>query len=156
MYFVQVYSKTSTTHYCLAALFTVEAEHTSYNSEYGGNVVMGCRFSSKPANSQNDLKVIWHWMDGSPDQEVIRLVGNLESSSSSKFKGRVKLLTDELKNSWAKIQVLLVFLFIYLLNMNNTKHTGVFVLVSGQYNTLASGQYNTNTSVFVLYWPDEF
>ncbi|XP_032426896.1 programmed cell death 1 ligand 1 isoform X1 [Xiphophorus hellerii] len=89
----------------LAALFTVEAEHTSYNSEYGGNVVMGCRFSSKPANSQNDLKVIWHWMDGSPDQEVIRLVGNLESSSSSKFKGRVKLLTDELKNSWAKIQI---------------------------------------------------
>uniref|UniRef100_A0A3B5L6T6 Ig-like domain-containing protein n=1 Tax=Xiphophorus couchianus TaxID=32473 RepID=A0A3B5L6T6_9TELE len=105
MYFVQVYSKPSTTHYCLAALFTVEAEHTSYNSEYGGNVVMGCRFSSKPANSQNDLKVIWHWMDGSPDQEVIRLVGNLESSSSSKFKGRVKLLTDELKNSWAKIQI---------------------------------------------------
>ncbi|XP_054896382.1 programmed cell death 1 ligand 1-like isoform X2 [Poeciliopsis prolifica] len=89
----------------LAALFTVEAEHTSYSSEYGGNVVMGCRFSSKPANPQNDLKVIWHRLDGSPDQEVIRLVDNFESSASSKFKGRVKILTDELKNSWAKIQI---------------------------------------------------
>ncbi|XP_008422256.1 programmed cell death 1 ligand 1 isoform X1 [Poecilia reticulata] len=89
----------------LAALFTVEAEHTSYNSEYGGSVVMGCRFSSKPANPQNDLKVVWHLTDTGPDQEVIRLVDNLESSASSKFKGRVKLLTDELKNSWAKIQI---------------------------------------------------
>uniref|UniRef100_A0A3B3TS16 Ig-like domain-containing protein n=1 Tax=Poecilia latipinna TaxID=48699 RepID=A0A3B3TS16_9TELE len=108
----------------LAALFTVEAEHTSYNSEYGGSVVMGCRFSSKPANPQNDLKVIWHLMDAGPDQEVIRLVNNLESSVSSKFKGRVKLLTDELKNSWAKIQVFLLFYYLFT-SYELYKHTGV-------------------------------
>ncbi|KAM4719232.1 programmed cell death 1 ligand 1-like [Anableps anableps] len=89
----------------LAALFTVEAERTLYMSEYGGNVVMGCKFSSKPENPQHDLKVIWHWMDGNLYQEVIRLKDNVENSTSSKYQGRVKLLTDELKNGWAKLQI---------------------------------------------------
>lgn len=89
----------------LAALFTVEAERTTYLSKYGGDVVMGCRFSSNPANPQHDLKVIWQWMDAKPSEEVIRLGHNLENSTSPKYQGRVKLLTDELKNGWAKLKI---------------------------------------------------
>ncbi|XP_015236525.1 PREDICTED: programmed cell death 1 ligand 1-like isoform X2 [Cyprinodon variegatus] len=88
----------------LAALFTVEAEQTSYMSEYGGNVVLGCKFSSQPENPQNGLKVIWHWMTSNP-QEVMRLEDSVESFASPKYHGRVKLLSDELKNGWAKLQI---------------------------------------------------
>lgn len=66
---------------------------------------MGCRFSSKPANPQHDLKVIWYWMDSKPSEEVIRLGDNLVNSVSPKYQGRVKLLADELKNGWAKLKV---------------------------------------------------
>ncbi|KAK5620189.1 hypothetical protein CRENBAI_000686, partial [Crenichthys baileyi] len=89
----------------LAGLFTVKAERTTYLSEYGGNVVMGCRFSSEPGNTHRDLKVIWHLMVTNQYQEVIRIENNLEDIASPKYQGRVKLLTDELRNGWAKLQI---------------------------------------------------
>lgn len=88
--------------------FTVEAEHTKYTSEYGGSVVMGCKFYPKPSHPQNDLKVTWHWTAASPYQEVIRIDKAVEHSTSQKYQSRVKFLTDELKDGWAKIQVLLL------------------------------------------------
>lgn len=92
-------------HVLPAVLFTVEAERTNYASEYGGNVVMGCRFSPKPSHPQKDLKVTWLWTSASPYQEVIRKVNASEHSTSQKYEGRVRLLTDELQHGWAKIQV---------------------------------------------------
>ncbi|MEQ2299371.1 hypothetical protein AMECASPLE_014440 [Ameca splendens] len=57
------------------------------------------------ANTHRDLKVIWHLMVTNQHQEVIRIENNLENIASPKYRGRVKLLTDELKNGWAKLQI---------------------------------------------------
>ncbi|XP_072228394.1 uncharacterized protein [Leuresthes tenuis] len=89
----------------LSVLFTVEAGQTTYKSEFGGNVVMGCRFSLKPARPNSDLKVTWHWTTDAPYQEVIRIDNGAEHSASQKYQGRVRLLTDELKDGWAKLQM---------------------------------------------------
>uniref|UniRef100_A0A3Q2PDX0 Programmed cell death 1 ligand 1 n=1 Tax=Fundulus heteroclitus TaxID=8078 RepID=A0A3Q2PDX0_FUNHE len=97
--------KTSTACCFLAALFTVEAEQATYMSEFGGNVVMGCKFSSNPANPHRDLKVNWHRKTNGIYEEVIRLEDNLENSASPKYQGRVELLTGELKNGWAKLKI---------------------------------------------------
>ena len=84
----------------------MEAEQTTYKSEFGGNVVMGCRFSLKPARPNSDLKVTWHWTTDAPYQEVIRIDNGAEHSASQKYQGRVRLLTNELKDGWAKLQVI--------------------------------------------------
>ncbi|XP_041825113.1 programmed cell death 1 ligand 1-like isoform X2 [Melanotaenia boesemani] len=89
----------------LSVLFIVEAEQTMYQSEFGGKVVMGCKFFPKPSNPHSDLKVIWQWTNNHVYQEVIRIDNNQEHSASQKYQGRVKLLTDELKEGWAKLQV---------------------------------------------------
>ncbi|KAM4528083.1 uncharacterized protein PAE49_000042 isoform 2-T2 [Odontesthes bonariensis] len=89
----------------LSVLFTVEAEQTMYKSEFGGNVVMGCRFSLKPSRPNSDLKVTWHWTTAAPFQEVIRIDNGAEHSTSQKYQGRVRLLTDELKDGWAKLEM---------------------------------------------------
>ncbi|XP_023133811.1 uncharacterized protein si:ch211-241b2.5 isoform X1 [Amphiprion ocellaris] len=88
----------------LSVLFTVQAEQTIYKSEYGGNVVMGCRFSPEPANPQSDLKVTWHRITSSSSPEVIRF-DNGKISASQSHQGRVRLLIEELKNGWAKLEM---------------------------------------------------
>ncbi|XP_020563390.1 programmed cell death 1 ligand 2 [Oryzias latipes] len=89
----------------LSVLFTVEAEQTMYSSEFGGEVVMGCRFSKKATQPNSDLKVTWHWTSSGLHQELIRLDNTADYSVPPKYQGRVKLLTEELKNGWAKLQL---------------------------------------------------
>ncbi|RVE65686.1 hypothetical protein OJAV_G00119060 [Oryzias javanicus] len=89
----------------LSVLFTVEAEQTMYSSEFGGEVVMGCRFSTKASKPHSDLKVTWHWTSSELHQELIRLDNTMDYTVSPKYQGRVKLLTEELKNGWAKLQL---------------------------------------------------
>ncbi|XP_047425023.1 uncharacterized protein LOC124996249 [Mugil cephalus] len=89
----------------LSVFFTVDAEQAAYQSEFGGNVVMGCKFHPKPSTSKADLTVRWHWITQNSVQEVVKIVNGNESSDSHKFKGRVRLLTEELKNGWAKLQI---------------------------------------------------
>ncbi|XP_008288352.1 uncharacterized protein LOC103363383 isoform X2 [Stegastes partitus] len=89
----------------LSVLFTVDAEQTQYTSEFGGTVVMGCRFSPKPADLRSDLKVTWHRTAPNSVQEVIRIDNGVEHATSQKYQGRVRLLTDELQNGWAKLEM---------------------------------------------------
>ncbi|KAG7223921.1 hypothetical protein INR49_015177 [Caranx melampygus] len=89
----------------LADFFTVEAEQTSYVSEFGGDVVMGCSFQPKPANPAADLKVTWHRMTSGAAQEVLQMVNGTAHAASPEYRGRVRLLTEELKDGWAKLQV---------------------------------------------------
>lgn len=91
--------------YFPAVLFTVEAERTVYNSEFGGDVVMGCRFQPKPSNPDAELKVTWHRIAGSSVQEVYQWDKRVGNSASQEYLGRVKLLTEELQEGWAKLQV---------------------------------------------------
>ncbi|KAK2888389.1 hypothetical protein Q8A73_019837 [Channa argus] len=89
----------------LSVLFTVDAEQTTYKSEFGGDVVMGCKFQPKPSNPQAQLKVTWHWLNSTIVREVYQLNNGLEHPASQEYKGRVRLLTEELKEGWAKLQV---------------------------------------------------
>lgn len=76
-----------------------------YKSEFGRDVVMGCKFNPRVLPTHPDLKVTWLWINGTSAQEVIRIDNGLEHSVSQKFYGRVKVLKDELQNGWAKLQV---------------------------------------------------
>ncbi|TKS84555.1 Programmed cell death 1 ligand 1 [Collichthys lucidus] len=90
-------------------LFTVEAEQSSYASEFGEDVVMGCRFQPTLLKPNDDLEVNWHWLDPGKTnpQLVYGMLNKVEQlpSLDSKYRGRVRLLTDELKDGWAKLQI---------------------------------------------------
>lgn len=77
-------------------------------SEFGGDVVMGCRFQPVPSNPDSVSKVTWHWILSNSVREVYRMERGQEklSNQDPDFKGRVTLLTDELRNGWAKLQVI--------------------------------------------------
>ncbi|XP_036972161.1 uncharacterized protein LOC119029453 isoform X2 [Acanthopagrus latus] len=91
----------------LSVLFTVEAEQLHYKAEFGGEVVMGCRFQPKLLSPRDNLKVTWHWGTSSPAREVYRIDNGVEQSASQypDYQGRVKLLTEELADGWAKLQI---------------------------------------------------
>ncbi|KAM9338166.1 uncharacterized protein ABDE67_017725 [Symphorus nematophorus] len=91
----------------LSVLFTVEAEQTMYESEFGGDVVMGCRFQPKLSNPDDHLTVTWHWISSTLLREVYRIDNGVEhlESQHPDYQGRVRLLTEELEEGWAKLQV---------------------------------------------------
>ncbi|XP_068430844.1 butyrophilin subfamily 1 member A1-like [Clinocottus analis] len=92
----------------LSALFTVEAEQTTYEAKFGEDVVMGCRFQPKLSNPKAVLKVTWHWISSlSSAREVYRMDDWKENLASRDpdYRGRVRLLTEELQEGRAKIQV---------------------------------------------------
>ncbi|GLD55223.1 uncharacterized protein AKAME5_000774600 [Lates japonicus] len=89
----------------LSVLFTVEAERPMYTSEFGGDVVMGCRFQPKLTNPQADLKVTWNWLSSTSSREVYQMNNGKEHSASPEYQGRVRLFTEELNEGWAKLQV---------------------------------------------------
>lgn len=95
-------------YYFLAVLFTVEAEQTKYTSEFGGDVVMKCRFQPVPSDTLTGLKVTWHWMKSNSVRKVYVMDDGKEhlSSQDPDFQGRVKLLTEELQKGWAELQVI--------------------------------------------------
>lgn len=90
-----------------AVLFTVEAERTRYESEFGGDVVMGCRFQPKKSSPGDALKVTWHWVTQGSFREVYRIDNGVEqlANQSPDYRGRASLLTEELEEGWAKLQV---------------------------------------------------
>ncbi|XP_070706688.1 programmed cell death 1 ligand 1 isoform X2 [Pempheris klunzingeri] len=89
----------------LSVLFTVQAERAAYDAQFGGEVVMGCRFQPKPLDPQDGLKVAWHRLAGPSAQEVYWMDNGKHRSASPDYQGRVKLLSEELKDGWAKLQV---------------------------------------------------
>uniref|UniRef100_A0A667YKR6 Ig-like domain-containing protein n=1 Tax=Myripristis murdjan TaxID=586833 RepID=A0A667YKR6_9TELE len=92
---------------CVSALFTVQAPQRFYEAEFEGDVVMGCRFQPVPANLHDDLTVTWQRVTSTSSMEVYRMENGMEKlgSQDPQYRGRVRLLTDELKDGWAKLQV---------------------------------------------------
>lgn len=88
-----------------SVLLTVEAEQNRYQSEFGGDVVMGCRF--QPGLSSSDLKVTWHWISSTSAREAYRLDNGVEQSATQDpvYRGRAALLREELEDGWAKLKV---------------------------------------------------
>lgn len=77
-----------------------------YESQFGGDVVMGCRFQPKSSDPSADLKVTWHWIKPESDREVYQMNNGAERSASPEYQGRVRLLTEELREGWAKLKVI--------------------------------------------------
>ncbi|XP_027033809.1 programmed cell death 1 ligand 1 isoform X2 [Tachysurus fulvidraco] len=90
---------------CLQALFVVESEEKSYDGEVHDKVRMGCRFSHIPSVSH--VSVIWKRINPLPTLEVYQLDRGHEKSNftNQHFRSRVRLLTEELKNFRAVIEI---------------------------------------------------
>lgn len=89
-----------------AVLLQVEVEKTAYEAEFGGDVVLACRFHPA-SNSQQKLEVQWHWVRPGPAREVYRLVAQTEQADrqSPHYQGRVTLLREQLSEGWIKLKV---------------------------------------------------
>ncbi|XP_061555446.1 programmed cell death 1 ligand 1-like isoform X1 [Phycodurus eques] len=92
---------------CLQVSLTTDAERTSYKTELGGDVVMGCRFFPLSQHPYEDLTVSWHWISPARSREVYRMDRGQEQASfrHPDFRGRARLLTEQIKDGWAKLQV---------------------------------------------------
>ncbi|XP_062269526.1 uncharacterized protein LOC133975561 [Platichthys flesus] len=89
----------------LSDLFTVEADRNTYESEFGRDVVMGCKFHPLPSNSDQDLKVSWHWIISGDSRDVYRINNGVEQPASPEYYGRVTLLKEQLRSGWAKLKL---------------------------------------------------
>ncbi|XP_042364776.1 uncharacterized protein si:ch211-241b2.5 [Plectropomus leopardus] len=91
----------------LSALFTVEAEQTTYKSKFGEDVVMGCRFQPKLPGPLADLEVNWHWIGANSFRDVYKMDNWKENLALQHpdYQGRVRLLTDQLLDGWAKLEI---------------------------------------------------
>lgn len=91
----------------VSGLFTVEAEQDRYQSEFGGDVVLGCSFQPGLSVSASNLKVTWNWISSSSSREVYRLDNWVEQTVNQDpvYQGRATLLREELENNWAKLKV---------------------------------------------------
>lgn len=83
----------------------MEAEQNQYQSELGGDVVMGCRF--QPGLASSDLKVTWNWISSTSTREAYRLDNGVEQSANQDpvYRGRVALLREELEDGLARLKV---------------------------------------------------
>ncbi|XP_037122523.1 programmed cell death 1 ligand 1-like isoform X2 [Syngnathus acus] len=92
---------------CLQVLFTADAERVSYSAQMGGEVLMGCHFSPLSPHPYEDLMVAWYLSSRAPSRLVSRLESGLEQDSSQHpdFKGRARLLTEEIKDGRAILQL---------------------------------------------------
>ncbi|XP_068508882.1 programmed cell death 1 ligand 1 isoform X2 [Syngnathus scovelli] len=92
---------------CLQVLLTADAERVSYSAQMGGEVLMGCHFYPLSPHPYEDLMVAWYWRSRDLPRLVSRLESGLEEDSSQHpdFKGRARLLTEEIKDGRAILQV---------------------------------------------------
>ncbi|KAG7499659.1 programmed cell death 1 ligand 1-like [Solea senegalensis] len=90
---------------CLSDLFTVEAEQNMYESVFGGDVVMGCSFRPKTSGRSGDLQVTWHWIGPGFNREVYIWKNGKGHSASQEYQDRATLLTEQLSEGWAKLQL---------------------------------------------------
>ncbi|XP_054253759.1 programmed cell death 1 ligand 1 [Indicator indicator] len=91
----------------LNALFTVEAPQSLYIVEHGDNVTMECRFPVNGKLKFGDLNVSWEKKEELKKQVYVLLKGQEDlRNQDSDFKGRVKLLKENLKLGQSLLQII--------------------------------------------------
>ncbi|XP_063311172.1 programmed cell death 1 ligand 1-like [Pelobates fuscus] len=86
-------------HCSVRALFTVHVVKSNYIAEYGNEVRMECHFQVEDVNKMNEITVYWeHIGVDRKKSEVAKFLNGSEdfSGQHEDFKGRVKMLVDEL------------------------------------------------------------
>ncbi|KFP83019.1 Programmed cell death 1 ligand 1, partial [Acanthisitta chloris] len=90
----------------LNALFTVEAPRSLYTVEHGNNVTMECTFPVNGKLKFRDLNVRWEKKDELKKQVYLLLKGEEDfESQHSDFKGRIKLLKENLSLGQSLLQI---------------------------------------------------
>ncbi|NXI05920.1 PD1L1 protein, partial [Pachycephala philippinensis] len=89
-----------------SALFTVEAPQSLYTVEHGNNVTMECTFPVNGKLKFRDLSVSWDKKDES--KQVYELVKGEEvfKNQHSDFRGRIKLLKENLNLGQSLLQII--------------------------------------------------
>uniref|UniRef100_W5MVF8 CD274 molecule n=1 Tax=Lepisosteus oculatus TaxID=7918 RepID=W5MVF8_LEPOC len=89
------------------ALFTVDMTESSFLAEFRGNVTMECRFPTGGGETLSSLRVYWHRILPEPLLEVYKLESGKEDLSTQhpRYKGRVNLQKDRLKQGQAVLQM---------------------------------------------------
>ncbi|XP_077594235.1 uncharacterized protein LOC144211085 [Stigmatopora nigra] len=87
----------------LQVFFTTSVERAAYTGYFEGNVTMGCQFKPLLPNPN----VSWHWISSGGFRQVCRVCQGQEQVSFQHpdFHGRAGILTQEIGNGWAKLQL---------------------------------------------------
>ncbi|XP_071437526.1 programmed cell death 1 ligand 1 isoform X2 [Pithys albifrons albifrons] len=90
----------------LNALFTVEAPRLLYTVEHGNNVTLECTFPVNGKLNLQDLSVTWEKKDELKKVVYVLLKGEEDfKSQHSDFKGRIKLLKENLSLGQSLLQI---------------------------------------------------
>ncbi|NXA85681.1 PD1L1 protein, partial [Melanocharis versteri] len=89
----------------LNALFTVEAPQSLYIVEHGNNVTMECTFPVNGKLKFRDLSVSWEKKDESKQVYVLHNGEEDFKNQHSDFRGRIKLLKDNLNLGQSLLQI---------------------------------------------------
>ncbi|NXC07680.1 PD1L1 protein, partial [Orthonyx spaldingii] len=89
----------------LNALFTVEAPQSLYTVEHGNNVTMECTFPVNGELKFRDLSVSWEKKDELKEVYVLFKGEDNFKRQHSDFRGRIKLLKENLKLGQSLLQI---------------------------------------------------
>ncbi|EOB06083.1 Programmed cell death 1 ligand 1, partial [Anas platyrhynchos] len=93
--------------FCFSALFTVEAPQSLYIVELGNNVTMECTFPVNGKLKFRDLSVSWEKKDELGKDVYVLFKGEEDfKSQHSDFRGRIKLLKENLKLGQSLLQIM--------------------------------------------------
>ncbi|NXQ32466.1 PD1L1 protein, partial [Alaudala cheleensis] len=91
--------------HCLNALFTVEAPQSVFTVERGNNVTMECTFPVKGKLEFRDLSVSWEKKDELKQVYLLHQGEEDFRSQHSDFRGRIKLLKENLTLGQSLLQI---------------------------------------------------
>ncbi|XP_053556586.1 programmed cell death 1 ligand 1 [Bombina bombina] len=90
----------------LKALFTIQTNQSYYTAQYGGEAKLECHFQVKNDMQIKNLKVYWeHISPEGVKREVLTFDNVAEIPQSHEYRGRVKILKDELYKGHAILHI---------------------------------------------------
>ncbi|KFQ18146.1 Programmed cell death 1 ligand 1, partial [Merops nubicus] len=140
----------------LNALFTVETPQSLYTVEHGNNVTMECTFPVTGKLKFGDLSVSWEKKDKFKKQVYVLLRGEEDfKSQHSDFKGRIKLLKENLKWGQSLLQITDVKLrdagfYRCVVDYGEADYKTVNLKVNAPYRTITQGVVSTGDNEWKL------
>ncbi|NXP56351.1 PD1L1 protein, partial [Heliornis fulica] len=140
----------------LNALFTVEAPQLLYTVEHGNNVTMECTFPVNGELKFTDLSISWEKKDELKKQVYVLLKGKEDvKSQHSDFKGRIKLLKENLNFGQSLLQITDVKLrdagfYRCLIGYGGADYKTITLKVKAPYRTITKGIMSTGDNEWKL------
>lgn len=150
MLFVQLFLFILLYFHTILALFVVTAPKSSYTARYGGKVQMKCSFPVPKEDDLNKLKVSWkHFPQRHHEARQVTMFNNGRENISSQenmYKGRARLLVQELKNGEAILQIEEVRptdagTYLCLLQLGAHDHQAIKLNVEASYSNITTSSH---------------